>query len=88
MIKHVPLSVLLFTLSTASLAMAQSAKVGDIAAAAHFSCLDFLDEMPWRDYPAIKDWYQKIKSRPTFRPLLGDRQPGLRPPRHYADLDF
>jgi lipoprotein NlpI len=34
MIKHVPLSVLLFTLSNASLAMAQSAKVGDIAAAA------------------------------------------------------
>jgi len=62
--------------------------LGDIAAAAHFSCLDFLDEIPWRDYPVVKDWYQKIKSRPTFRGLLGDRQPGLRPPRHYTDLDF
>ena len=62
--------------------------LGDIAAAAHLSCLDFLDEMPWREYPALKDWYQKIKSRPAFRPILGDRQPGLRAPRHYTDLDF
>ncbi len=62
--------------------------LGDIAAAAHFSCLDFLGEIPWRDYPMVKEWYQKIKSRPTFRALLADRQPGLRPPRHYTDLDF
>jgi len=25
---------------------------------------------------------------PTVQPLLKDRVPGLRPPRHYADLDF
>lgn len=62
--------------------------LGDIAAAAHISCLDFLDEIQWRDRPALKDWYQKVKSRPAFRSLLGDRQPGLRPPRHYTDLDF
>jgi glutathione S-transferase len=62
--------------------------LGDIAAAAHLSCLDFLDEVPWRDYPELKAWYQKIKSRPAFRPLLNDRQPGLRAPRHYTDLDF
>lgn len=62
--------------------------LGDIAAAAHLSCLDFLGEIPWRDRPVLKDWYQKIKSRPSFRGLLGDRQPGLRAPRHYTDLDF
>jgi glutathione S-transferase len=62
--------------------------LGDIAAASHLSCLDFLGEISWRDYPLVKDWYQKIKSRPTFRGLLGDRQPGLRAPRHYTDLDF
>lgn len=62
--------------------------LGDIAAAAHLSCLDFLGEIHWRDYPVLKAWYQKIKSRPAFRPLLGDRQAGLRPPRHYTDLDF
>ena len=62
--------------------------LGDIAAAAHISCLDFLGEVSWREYPLVKDWYQKIKSRPAFRPILGDRQAGLRAPRHYTDLDF
>ena len=62
--------------------------LGDIAAAAHLSCLDFLNEIRWRDYPILKTWYQKVKSRPAFRPLLGDRQAGLRAPQHYTDLDF
>lgn len=62
--------------------------LGDIAAAAHLSCLDFLGEVLWREYPILKTWYQKIKSRPAFRSILADRQPGLRPPRHYTDLDF
>jgi len=62
--------------------------LGDISAAAHLSCLDFLGEISWRDHPVVKEWYQKIKSRPAFRALLGDRQAGLRPPRHYTDLDF
>jgi glutathione S-transferase len=29
-----------------------------------------------------------MKSRPSFRPLLADRVPGMSPPAHYADLDF
>ena len=62
--------------------------LGDIAAAAHLSCLDFLGEISWREYPVVKAWYQKIKSRPSFRVILGDRQAGLRAPRHYTDLDF
>ena len=44
--------------------------------------------MPWTGYPAVKTWYMKIKSRPSFRPLLSDLQPGLAPAQHYADLDF
>ncbi len=35
-----------------------------------------------------KDWYARIKSRPSFRPLLQDQVPGVTPPAHYADLDF
>jgi glutathione S-transferase len=62
--------------------------LADIMAAAHLSCLDYLGEVPWRDVPEVKSWYQRIKSRPSFRPLLSDRIPGLRPPRHYGDLDF
>jgi glutathione S-transferase len=60
----------------------------DLAAAAHLSCIDYLDEVPWEAHTAAKDWYAKIKSRPSFRALLADRVPGLPPPMHYGDLDF
>ena len=60
----------------------------DLAAAAHLSCLDYLGDVPWNDVPAAKDWYMRIKSRPSFRPLLADQIRGVRPPQSYADLDF
>lgn len=60
----------------------------DLAAAAHLSCIDYLGEMPWEENAVAKDWYAKIKSRPSFRALLADRVPGWPPPMHYGDLDF
>lgn len=60
----------------------------DFAAAAHLSVHDYLDEAPWKDFKALKTWYSRIKSRPAFRPLLSDRQPGMPPSAHYHDLDF
>jgi glutathione S-transferase len=60
----------------------------DITAAAHLSVIDYIGDVPWEEHPAAKDWYARIKSRPSFRPLLGDRVPGTPPPPHYADLDF
>lgn len=60
----------------------------DLAAAASLSILDYLGEIEWRDYPAARDWYSRMKSRPSFRPLLADRVRGLTPVSHYADLDF
>jgi glutathione S-transferase len=60
----------------------------DLAAAAHISTVDYLGEMPWNEYPAVKAWYQKMKSRPSFRQLLADRIPGSPPSAAYADLDF
>jgi glutathione S-transferase len=60
----------------------------DICAAAHLSCLDYLGDAPWSDHEAAKDWYMRVKSRPSFRPLLADRIAGLTPAKHYADLDF
>lgn len=60
----------------------------DLAAAAHLSVLDYFGEIAWTGYPALKTWYMRIKSRPSFRPLLADRLPGLAPVDHYADLDF
>ena len=62
--------------------------LADLAAAAQLSCLDFIGDVPWDDYPDAKQWYVKIKSRPSFQPLLQDQFPGLRPSPHYADLDF
>jgi glutathione S-transferase len=60
----------------------------DFAAAANLSVLDYFGDVPWRDFPAAKTWYMKIKSRPAFRPLLADRWPGFAPAGHYDDLDF
>jgi glutathione S-transferase len=62
--------------------------LADIAAAAHLSCLDYIGDVPWEKYQQAKDWYARIKSRPSFRPLLADHIAGMPPPRHYADLDF
>ena len=62
--------------------------LADITAAAHLSCLDYLGDVPSEQYPAAKEWYARVKSRPSFRAILADHMPGLPPPRHYADLDF
>jgi len=66
----------------------KSFSLADIAGAANMSCLDFLGEIKWRDWPELKRWYQTVKSRPSVQALLQDRVAGLRPPRHYTDLDF
>ncbi|ASY65077.1 Glutathione S-transferase family protein [Sinorhizobium sojae CCBAU 05684] len=60
----------------------------DLAAAAAISVLDYLGEIDWSDSPAAKEWYQRLKSRPSFRPLLAERVRGVTPVSHYADLDF
>ncbi|HEY9216526.1 MAG TPA: glutathione S-transferase family protein [Phenylobacterium sp.] len=62
--------------------------LADFAAAAHLSVIDYFGDVPWRDFPAVKTWYMKLKSRPCFRPLLSDRCPGVSPSSHYDDLDF
>jgi glutathione S-transferase len=60
----------------------------DVSAAAHLSVLDYMGDLPWHDYEPAKLWYARVKSRPSFRPLLADHIAGMPPPRHYADLDF
>jgi glutathione S-transferase len=62
--------------------------LADISAAAHLSALDYLGDVPWQDHEPAKEWYARVKSRPSFRPLLADHVPGTPPPTHYADLDF
>ena len=62
--------------------------LADIAAAAHLSAVDYLGDVPWEEHQGAKDWYARVKSQPSFRPLLADHIPGCPPPKHYADLDF
>ena len=50
--------------------------------------LDYLGDVPWEAHPAAKLYYARLKSRPSFRPLLADRVPCLKPAAHYDDLDF
>jgi len=60
----------------------------DVAAAATFSILDYMGEIEWREFEAARDWYSRMKSRPSFRPLLAERVRGLAPASHYSDIDF
>jgi glutathione S-transferase len=60
----------------------------DLAAAAHLSAIDYLGDVPWDQDEAAKAWYARVKSRPSFRPLLHDTYPGIVPSKTYADLDF
>lgn len=60
----------------------------DLAAASALSILDYLGEIEWNEHDALKDWYARMKSRPSFRPLLADRLRGIPPVSHYVDLDF
>jgi glutathione S-transferase len=62
--------------------------LGDMAGAAHLSALDYMGHVNWEKYPEVKEWYGRIKCRPSMRPLLQDVIPGLTPASHYKDIDF
>jgi glutathione S-transferase len=62
--------------------------LADITAAAHLSCIDYIGDVPWAHNESAKTWYARIKSRPSFRPILADTVPGIAPVETYANLDF
>ncbi len=62
--------------------------LADVAAAAHLSAVDYIGDVPWDEHAGAKDWYARVKSRPSLRSILADLVPGAVPSRHYADLDF
>ena len=62
--------------------------LADISAAAHISCLDYLASIEWENYPEAKNWYVRVKSRPSFREILKDRVGDAAPPAYYSELDF
>ncbi|HEX2580724.1 MAG TPA: glutathione S-transferase family protein [Dongiaceae bacterium] len=62
--------------------------IADLAAGAFLSCLDYLGDIDWDRNLIARDYYARLKSRPSFRPLLGDTMAGLAPAAHYGNLDF
>ncbi len=62
--------------------------LADIAAAAHLSSIDYIGDVPWDEHHAARDWYARVKSRPSFKALLEDRIPGFTPVEHYENVDF
>lgn len=62
--------------------------LADFTAAAHISCLDYISDVDWDRSTLLREWYATIKSRPCFRSILADQQPGIPPAPHYAVLDF
>jgi glutathione S-transferase len=62
--------------------------LADLAAAAQLSVADYLGGIDWRGHKQTADWYAVMKSRPSFRPLLGERMEVIMPPAHYDKVDF
>ncbi len=62
--------------------------IADLAAAAQISCLDYIAHVKWQDVAEIKEWYGRMKSRPSFQSVLAAKVGGNPPPSYYTQLDF
>ena len=62
--------------------------LADLAAAAQISVADYLGGIDWKNHEATARWYSGMKSRPSFRPLLGERMEGIPAAPHYDDVNF
>jgi glutathione S-transferase len=62
--------------------------MADAAAASHLSVADYFSDILWDEWPLVKEWYVRVKSRRSVRALLNDRITGFMPPKHYSLLDF
>ena len=60
----------------------------DFLAGANFSVLDYLGLLNLNSYENIREWYFKIKSRPSFKTLLKDQIVGLNPHENYKNIDI
>ena len=60
----------------------------DFLAAANLSILDYLGLLNFKSNENIKEWYSKIKSRPSFKTLLKDQIVGLNPHQNYQNIDI
>ena len=85
---HIHLSYISWLLERRTWLAGDAMTLADIAAASHLSLVDYTGDVPWEDHYIAKDWYARIKSRPSFRSVLGDSLDGIPAAPVYADLDF
>lgn len=85
---HYHLDYISFLLEKRRWLAGREISIADLAAAGHLSCLDYVGDVPWEQHKDAKDWYVRIKSRPSFRDVLQDRISGLPPSTDYGNLDF
>ena len=85
---HIHLEYITFLTDRRFWLAGDSFSLADITAATHISAIDYLGDVPWGDYKSAKNWYARIKSRPSFQGILDDRIPGLPAPKHYNNPDF
>ena len=60
--------------------------LADIAAAAHLSAVDYIGDVPWEEHAAARRWFERIRARDSYKPLLEDRVPGFDPASHYESM--
>ncbi len=85
---HTHLSYISYLLERRDWLSGNNLSMADFTAAGHLSVIDYLGDVPWEKYEAVKYWYARIKSRPSFRSILADTVPGIPPSNHYKNLDF
>lgn len=61
--------------------------LADIAAAAHLSAIDYIGDVPWEEHHAARAWFDKMRERDSYKPLLEDRIPGFDPAAQYERVD-
>ena len=59
-----------------------------LIASANFSTMDYLGLLDFGKCQHIKEWYLKLKSRPSFKILLKDQIVGLNPDNNYKYIDL
>ena len=62
--------------------------LADITGAAHLSSLDYFGDVPWAQFPYVKEWYQDVKMRDSMRDILADRVASIAPWDGYSNFRF
>jgi glutathione S-transferase len=75
-------------LASPSIYLGERFSYADAVWASFISYMDYLGEIDWENFPQAKQWYSVIKSRPSFASVLQETIPGIKPSKHYNQIDF